>query len=168
MKNIHPTLVETIKNIDKTVDHAGFLTGMAALMRNPYWSNLKDEARLQVLVSMYITTVYKDTLWMHPENEGKRTNWECFMLKYGGVKPGMPDIMIFEPKFERHGLDQNDQELSVYCGCAIELKIGNNKVTPAQIDVLEQLSEKGWTVAVTRTFEETIKVIDEYLKDIEL
>jgi len=160
---MHESLVRTIQTIDKISDHALFLNGIAGLMRNGYWGGLKDENRLQLIVAMYINTVYPNAVWMHPENEGKRTNWEQFMIKYNGVCAGMPDIMIFQPKIE-----EGKKTLDVICGCAIELKIGSNKPTDAQYEMLDKLVAKGWIVAVCNTFEETKKFIDSFFKDIEL
>jgi len=151
-------LENTLKEIQKTVPDSSFLMALAGLMRNPYWRKLKDETRLQILVSTYINTVFPGVLWCHPQNEGKRTPWEQYLVKYDGTRKGMPDILIFQPKVDYVG-----EELAFCCGVAIELKIGSRKPTESQLEVLSMLGERGWEVAVCTTFEQTISHLPSFL-----
>ena len=79
-------------------------------MSNPYQKYLTKEHKLQHAVITYLKFNYPGKLFTHVPNEGKRSRWEQFLIKYLGVSPGVPDLMIFDP---------NDK----YNGLAIEFKI---------------------------------------------
>jgi hypothetical protein len=68
-----------------------------------------------------------------------------------GMVAGMPDIMIYDYNCEHMGL-------------AIELKIGNNKCTPTQIEVHKRLLECGWRVEVCHSLDEFMKTVGGYFK----
>lgn len=74
-------------------------------------------------------------------------------LKAMGKKKGVPDFLIF-----------NHSTNNAYCGLAIELKVNDNKPTPEQKDWLLVLSLIGWKTLWTNSFDEAIKVIENYLK----
>tara|TARA_R110002020_G_scaffold92899_2_gene224462 strand:- start:14776 stop:15111 length:336 start_codon:yes stop_codon:yes gene_type:complete len=67
-----------------------------------------------------------------------------------GYKKGFPDLFIYEPRGNYHGL-------------AIELKVGYNKPTKEQREWIEKLSNNGYFAAVCRGIDETIETIDKYL-----
>ena len=89
-------------------------------MSNPYQKYLTKEHKLQHAVITYLKFNYPGKLFTHVPNEGKRSRWEQFLIKYLGVSPGVPDLMIFDP---------NDK----YNGLAIEFKIKYNKQNLAKI-----------------------------------
>ncbi len=64
-----------------------------------------------------------------PANERKTSPRAGARLKKKGVKSGVPDILIFEPKGR-------------YNGIAIELKTGNNKLTNNQKMVDEIIGKR--------------------------
>ena len=90
-------------------------------------------------------------LWCHVGNERKTSPRAGARLKKKGVKSGVPDILIFEPKGR-------------YNGIAIELKTGNNKMTSNQLKWLEKLVEKDWYVGVCYSFDEFKGLVDVYFK----
>ena len=61
--------------------------------------------------------------------------------KATGYKRGFPDLFIYEPRNNYHGL-------------AIELKVGYNKPT----------NERGYKANVCTGIEETLEIINKYLK----
>ena len=65
---------------------------------NPYQKYLKGEDLLQRAVINYIQMQYPKAIFTHPMNEGKRSPFEQYKLKYLGTKPGIPDLLIFYPK----------------------------------------------------------------------
>tara|TARA_R100000655_G_scaffold4623_3_gene14948 strand:+ start:1883 stop:2215 length:333 start_codon:yes stop_codon:yes gene_type:complete len=71
--------------------------------------------------------------------------------KASGYKRGFPDLFIYEPRNNYHGL-------------AIELKVGYNKPTNEQLAWIEELNERGYKAHVCTGIEETLKVINNYLK----
>ena len=72
---------------------------------NPYQKYLGKEDVLQNQVMRYIALKYPKALFTHVANEGKRTPFERYKMKYLGTKPGIPDIMIFDPNKTKMSID---------------------------------------------------------------
>ena len=106
------------------------------------------EAELQKTVAQFCD--FMGYLWFHPANEAKRSVKLASMLKAQGLKSGVPDVCILEPRKDKHGL-------------FIELKVGKNKPTEEQERWLKRLSERGYVVAVCYTAEHAIRIIQEYM-----
>ena len=95
----------------------------------------------------------KPLLWCHSPNEGERNVAFAVELKRRGVKPGVPDNLIFDspPKFPK------------IKGLAIELKrAGGGKTTKYQDDWLEALAQRGWAAVVCHGIDECIKTLEHY------
>jgi hypothetical protein len=76
-------------------------------------------------------------LWFHPPLGGYRRKREAARLKSHGAKPGIPDILIFEP-----WADYPDGELfSAGFGMAIELKLKGTYPKPHQKAWLKALED---------------------------
>ena len=71
--------------------------------------------------------------------------------KATGMKRGVPDLFIYEPRGSYHGL-------------AIELKVGYNKPTVEQLTWLNKLTERGYLAMTSNGLDQTIEIIDTYLK----
>lgn len=71
-------------------------------------------------------------------------------MKDMGYLPGTPDIMIFHPVGEWHGL-------------FIELKRPSGKAEPHQLVVLQSLSNVGYKVFICYGYNEATRVIQKYL-----
>lgn len=106
------------------------------------------EYQLQEASANYLNAI--GVLWCHVANERKTRKVSGFRLKKAGVKSGVPDCLIFE-------------QSEGYCGLAIELKVGYNKPSPAQIQFMLDLEKKGWKTAVCYDLDSVIKKVDEYL-----
>lgn len=92
-------------------------------------------------------------LWCHVPNEGERNVAYAVELKRRGVKPGVPDNLIFDspPKFPKNK------------GLAIELKrAGGGKTTKYQDDWLEALAQRGWAAVVCHGIDECVKTLEYY------
>ncbi len=90
--------------------------------------------------------------YTHVPNEGKHKVQYRAKQKRLGVKPGVPDILIFDrpPLYPEN------------VGVAIELKRQKGgRVTPEQIAWLEDLKARGWAVAVCQGAMEAIRVLQE-------
>ena len=122
------------------------------MKRNPYAKYLGKEDVLQNQVMRYIGLKYPFALYTHVANEGKRTPFEQYKMKYLGTKPGIPDIMIFDPNKTNNGL-------------AIELKAGYNKPTPNQKKWLKSLENKNWLAVWSNNLDECIEIIDKYFNN---
>ena len=90
--------------------------------------------------------------YTHVPNEGKHKVQYRAKQKRLGVKPGVPDILIFD----RPPLSPEN------VGVAIELKRQKGgRVTPEQTAWLEHLTARGWAVAVCRGAMEAIRFLQE-------
>jgi len=90
--------------------------------------------------------------YTHVPNEGKHKVQYRAKQKRLGVKPGVPDLLIFDrpPLYPEH------------VGVAIELKRQKGgRVTPEQTAWLEHLKARGWAVAVCRGAMEAIRFLQE-------
>ena len=107
---------------------------------------------MQRAVINYIQMQYPEAIFTHPMNEGKRTPFEQYKMKYLGAKPGIPDLLIFTPNANRSGL-------------ALELKYKYNKPTPNQKKWLKWLENCNWAVNWHNNFDDCIETIDKYFKN---
>lgn len=90
--------------------------------------------------------------WCHCPNGGYRNKREAARFQRMGVKPGVPDIMIYSrpPNHPSAG------------GVAIELKRPKGgSTTRDQERWLQGLEERGWKVAVCHGFDEAVAFLNE-------
>ncbi len=71
--------------------------------------------------------------------------------KKSGYKRGFPDLFLYEPRGAYHGL-------------AIELKTGYNKATKEQLKWRDELNKRGYVAEICTGIDETLEVIQRYLK----
>ena len=121
-------------------------------MANPYSKYLKGEDKLQRAVINYLELQHPDAVFTHPMNEGKRTPFEQYKMKYLGTKPGIPDLLIFTP---------NDN----FGGLALELKYKYNKPTERQKKWLKWLKNCNWAAIWSNDLDQCIETIDKYFKN---
>jgi hypothetical protein len=107
------------------------------------------EDDLQMSCARYLD--YSKLLWCHVGNERRTSIQAGVRLKKKGVKKGVPDILIFEPRGNYNGL-------------AIELKIKPNKTSKEQKQWLDNLTKKGWLTDVCYSFDEFEQLITKYLE----
>lgn len=109
----------------------------------------KEEA-LQLAVADLLTL--RRFFWCHVPNEGKRHGATGASLKRQGLRPGMPDVLIFNaPTKPLH---------AGAVGAAIELKIEPNRPTQSQIDCMYSLADLGWVVLVCYSLDDVIRFLD--------
>lgn len=109
-----------------------------------------SEDQLQKQVAAYLDLKYPNILWFHVPNGGSRNFFEAVKLKAMGVKPGVPDIMIFNKQ-------------GPYSGLYVELKVGKNKPNDNQLAMHKKLEDNGWRGCVVWTFDDARTFIDGYL-----
>lgn len=115
------------------------------------------ETDFQKTCARYLDSI--GAVWTHVANERKtsikRSRSGNFYspdgnkLKQMGVKKGIQDILIFDPRCGHHGL-------------AIELKVGYNKQSDEQFMWELNLRQCGWKTLCTNSLDEFIFVVDEY------
>lgn len=109
-----------------------------------------SEAVEHKAVAQYLD--WRHVLWCHVPNEGKRNYQTAAVLRSLGLKRGVPDILIFEPRGGYHGL-------------AIEMKDNGGKLTEPQKQWLRALIDRGYKAGVCYSAESAIKVIERYLDE---
>lgn len=92
-------------------------------------------------------------LWCHVPNGGHRHPIVAAKMKAAGVKPGVPDVLIFE---------RSEYDGTRYSGLALELKVGKNVCGAHQKAWSERLQRNGWKVAVCRDLDEVLGVLRVY------
>jgi len=117
-----------------------------------------SEDQFQIAAAQYLDL--KGLLWTHPANErktktyttkkGVKISLEGIFLTKKGVKKGVPDCLIFEP---RKG----------FAGFFIELKVENRQPKKEQILFLENAKKRGYKTLITWSLDEFIFEIDKYL-----
>lgn len=89
---------------------------------------------------------------MHVPNGEKRDKATAARLKACGVRPGVPDILFFLPRY--------DAPRNVYyCGLAIELKTATGRTSVDQERWLEHLCQAGWACQVRREWTDAARDI---------
>ncbi len=83
-------------------------------------------------------------------NGAKRSLQDGARQKRSGLAAGCPDVMIAVPSGECPGL-------------FIEFKIKPNKPSQAQIEMIANLKEQGYSCYVVYTLDEAVKITSEYL-----
>lgn len=117
------------------------------------------EASLQRAVAQYLDL--KGYLWAHVANERATTPQRGYQLKRAGVKPGVPDVLIFEA-WRDITRDYNGAIVLVEQGpgLAIELKSPSGRTSKAQDHWLRELRARGWKTAVCRDLDAVIALCD--------
>jgi hypothetical protein len=113
----------------------------------------ESEANQQEIVVKYLRLAYPDALYCASAG-GMRTSYlQAIKMKRTGYVKGFPDLFIYEPRGEFHGL-------------AIEMKkVKGSKIEPEQVQWQEQLRNRGYCSYICKGNEEAIKVIDEYFNE---
>ena len=83
-------------------------------------------------------------------NGGSRNKAEAVNLKRQGVLAGVPDIACMIPNSKYHGL-------------FIEMKVGSNKPTSKQYDVMQNLTDNGYKCVVCYSSVEAIRELENYI-----
>ena len=98
----------------------------------------------------------KGIVWWHTPNEGKRNVRQGTKLKRGGMKAGVPDVIIITPA----------PNAPWARGVAIELKKPKGKksakgrLTPAQRNWLCWLERDGWSTCVAYGWKEAVEWLE--------
>ena len=114
-----------------------------------YINFLSKEDLLQKACVEYMLYQYRNKLFFHVPNEGKRTKYERFYIKVMHVLPGVSDLVFLEPE-------------KGYNGLMIELKVKPNKPTKHQLEFLKMAHERNYYTRVIYSFDDFKKCVDWY------
>ena len=129
---------------------------LLTLQAQAFDSHKHTEAELQREVARLLDRI--GVLWMHPANERKCTPRQGALLKRCGVKPGVPDVLIFT------GCMTLDDVYGTvkHKGLAIELKSAKGRLSDEQRKWMDDLQQCGWSVHLCRTMESVVKVLNDH------
>lgn len=96
--------------------------------------------------------MYPGLLYFHTPNGGFRMKKQAKQFKAQGVRAGIPDVMILKGVGEYHGF-------------AAELKVGRNKPTERQAEVIKQMKQEGWFVVVSYSLDQFAREFSGYMGD---
>ena len=110
------------------------------------------EDQLQTAVIHYLRVMYPGLLYFHTPNGGYRIKQQAKRFKAQGVLAGIPDVMILKARGEYHGF-------------AAELKVGKNRPTERQKQVMKQMKLEGWSVVVAYSLDQFAEAFSLYMGD---
>lgn len=149
-------------------------------MANPFEKYLTKEDLEHIHVVNYLKANAGDSLlWFHVPSEGKKSAFERYKHSIMGNKKGIPDFLIFYPRFK-----YSEQKKSVieYLGLVIELKVAEykrlvtkgkqagkmiktvGKLSDTQSEVLKQFKKSGYKAVCCYGADAAIEEIKEYFK----
>jgi hypothetical protein len=110
----------------------------------------ESESNQQEIVIKYLRLAYPDALYCASAGGMWTSDSQRIKMARTGYVKGFPDLFIYEPRGEFHGL-------------AIEMKkVKGSKIEPEQVQWQEQLRNRGYCSYICKGSEEAIKQIDEY------
>ena len=110
----------------------------------------ESESNQQEIVVKYIRLAYPDALYCASAGGMWTSDSQRIKMARTGYVKGFPDLFIYEPRGEYHGL-------------AIEMKKEKGgTASPEQKRWQEQLRNRGYASYICKGSEEAIKQIDEY------
>ena len=92
-------------------------------------------------------TVRPGWWWSHIAHGGKRSKETAELLQRMGLRPGIADFLLINPAGTHHWL---------------ELKRGNNPLSPAQDEFETMCVERGIAHAVARSYEQAVKQLQQW------
>ncbi len=115
---------------------------------------ITNEAQMQEAAANLLDSIR--VAWCHVPNGGLRNKRTGAMLKRQGVKPGVPDVLIFDSCMV---LDDRLGTIK-YFGCAIELKYGKNRPSDSQLEWLDMLNQRGWYTDVAYSMLDVVTILE--------
>lgn len=117
------------------------------------------EHQIQCQIVAEIRLKYPDVIIYAVPNGGLRNVVVAKKLKAEGVLPGVPDLVIADPR-----LWFTEGRIGGYAGLYLELKRKNGKPTDIQRDIMQKLIGKGYQCRVADSVEKGVNEIESYLK----
>ena len=110
-----------------------------------------SEFDIQRRLAEYLDETFPNVLWCASVGGARTSMREAIRLKETGYKKGFPDLFIYEPRGDHHGL-------------AIELKKDSGgRVSPSQKEWQQALEMRGYKATVAKGYAEAVRVLEWYL-----
>lgn len=112
---------------------------------------MQEEYHIQTSVVLWLRANFPNALFTIAPSGMKLPIGVAVKLKRMGYSPGTPDICIFEPRYQYHGL-------------FVELKTKRGVKSDEQIAWNEELNRRGYLSIFCYSFDEAVQRIGDYLK----
>jgi hypothetical protein len=109
----------------------------------------RPEQQLQISVVQFIERALPGMLFFHVPNGGGRSKAEAGILKAMGVKAGIPDLVLLLPTSKV---------------AFIELKASRGSLSPAQREMRDELTRRGFLWAEAKSLEQVEDILTEWLR----
>ena len=109
-----------------------------------------EEALIQEAVINYVNAQYPRLLYCASAGGVRTSMKQAVKMKRTGYVKGFPDIFIYEPKGQWHGL-------------AIEMKTAKGVLSQHQKEWQNELIKRGYIAVTCKSFDQAQIIIDEYL-----
>jgi hypothetical protein len=110
------------------------------------------ESKLQAQCVKWFRYQYPNHVLFSVPNGGLRSYKTAIRMKQEGALAGVPDLFLAE-------------STQSHAGLFIEMKVGTVKPTDKQEKMHEQLRVGGYRVEVCRSFDEFVKLVEDYFQD---
>ena len=112
----------------------------------------ESEANEQAIVVRWLQYTHPNVLFCASAGGMFTSPTQAIKMKRTGYVKGFPDLFIYEPRLNYHGL-------------AIEMKrLKGGVVSNEQKEWKERLTERGYKSVICKGADEAIKVLEEYLR----
>jgi len=128
-----------------TIMKRAMINALKTKVKRPY----SGEAGVQKAVVDYIKYQYPHVLYCASAGGVRTSMKQAIKMKATGYIKGVPDLQIFEPVGNYHGL-------------LIEIKDLKGVVSKEQKQWIKDLNDRGYYATYCKGVESTIKVIDDY------
>jgi len=119
-----------------------------------------SEESIQIAVCRYLSNQYPGVIYTSESSGIRLTIGQAVKAKKLRSEGGLPDLMIFEPRGEYHGLFLELKKVSPYKKNG-ELK--SDKHLSEQNKILDRLYQKGYYAVFATGTDEAKQIIDTYL-----
>jgi len=108
---------------------------------------------------------YPDIIILSIPNGGSRNAIEAAKLKHTCTLAGVADLFIMKNKWEDVDLEPvgYTETYLKSNGLFIELKVGKNQQTTAQLEFMENAQKAGYSYQICRSIDEFMQIVNEYL-----
>jgi hypothetical protein len=116
----------------------------------PTRKNGQPEHEMQVQIVNYLKSHPSHPLFTATVGGVRLAAHTAMKMRAAGYSKGTPDLLIFEPRGQYHGL-------------ALEVKTEKGRPSEEQKKWIADLNERGYCAKITRGYKETVETIKNYL-----
>jgi hypothetical protein len=131
------------------LDNNSLISNVKKSYKKTYKKPFAGEAGVQKAVIDYLKYTYPGALYCASAGGVRTSMKQAIKMKATGYVKGVPDLQIFEPMGNYHGL-------------LIEIKDIKGVVSKEQKEWIKELNKRGYYATSSKGYEATIQVINDY------